>query len=155
MFKRLNFTTLLQTIKQDRWCGRILSFLGQIHLIKMNVLPCLLYFFQMFPIMLSKKILTQLNSSIISFIWCKKSPRLRYSFLCLPVKHGGLARSSFLCYQGTAQFKFLLEWFIDDPNSTRLSSESGSLNRIPLQNLLHISPGKVATTVKDNVFFFF
>ena len=150
---KLNISPLLQTIKQDldRWCGLPLSFLGRIHLIKMNILPRLLYFFQMLPVMVSKKVFTQLNSVIISFIWRKKRPRLRYSFLCLPVKNGGLAAPSFSSYLWAAQFKFLLEWFIDDPNSTWLSCESASLGSIPLQNLLYISPDRVATLVKDNM----
>lgn len=102
----LNFSPLLQTIKRDleRWCGLPLSLLGRIHLIKMNILPRLLYLFQMLPIMLSKKIIAQVNISIMSFIWGKKRPRLRYSFLCSPTKQGGLAAPSITLYQLTAQF---------------------------------------------------
>lgn len=46
---RLNYTPLLQNIKQDldRWCGLLLSLLCRIHLIKMNILPRFLYFFQL------------------------------------------------------------------------------------------------------------
>lgn len=99
----------------------------------------------------SKESLAQLNSSIISFICRKKRPRLRYSFLCLHVKRGGLSASSILFYQLAAQFKFLLEWFRDDPNSTLLWCESASLDRISLLNLLYISPGKASVLVKDNL----
>ena len=87
---RHNFTPLLHTIKHnlDRWCGLPLSLLGRIHLIKMNILPRLLYLFQTLTILLSKKTLAQLNSSITSFIWCKQKPRLiRYDTVfsvCLP-----------------------------------------------------------------------
>lgn len=117
----------------------------------MNILPRLLYLFQMIPVMISKKVFTQLNSAIISFIWRKKRPRLRYGFLCLPIRNAGLAAPSFSSYFCAAQFKFLLEWFIDDPDSTWLSCESASLGSIPLQNLLYTSPDKVAALVKDNV----
>ncbi len=123
---KLNFAPLVQTKKRDldRWCGLPLSLLGCIHLIKMNILPRLLYLLQMFPIILSKKTLRQLNSSVISFIWCKKRPRLRYSFLCLPTKCGVLGAPSFLLYNLAAQVKFLLEWITDDPNSIWLSCET-------------------------------
>ena len=124
---------------------------GRIHLIKMNILPHLLYYFQMLPIMLSKKVLAKFNSAIISFIWRKKRTRLRYCFLCLPIKNGGLAAPSLLYYLCGAQFKFLLEWFIGDPDSVWLRCESASLDKIPLLNLLYISPGRVATLVKDKV----
>lgn len=117
----------------------------------MNILQRLLYVFQMLPLILSKKVFTELNSAIISFVWCKKRPRLRYSFLCLPVRKGGLAARSFSFYLWAAQFKFLLEWYIGDADSVWLSCESASLGRIPLWNLLYVSPGKVAMLIKDNV----
>ena len=150
---KLNIAPLLHTVKQDldRWCGLPLSLLGRIHLIKMNILPRLLYFFQMLPLVLSKKVFTKLNSAIISFMWRKKRPRLRYSFLCLPIKKGGLAAPSFTSYLWSAQFKFLLEWFIGDPNSVWLGCESASLGRVPLQNVLYVSPGRVSALIKDNV----
>jgi len=99
----------------------------------------------------SQHAFTKLNSAIISFIWRKKRPRLRYSFLCLPVKNGGLAAPMFSYYLWAAQFKFLLEWFIGDPDSIWLSCESALLGMIPLQNLLYISPGRVTTLTKDNL----
>ncbi|KAF7653218.1 hypothetical protein LDENG_00086010, partial [Lucifuga dentata] len=107
---KLNYAPLLQTIKQDleRWSGLRLSLLGRIHLIKMDVLPRLLYFFQMLPTLLSKKTLAQLNSAIISFTWHKKRPRLRYSFLSLPHSRGGLAAPSLKNYQLAAQLKYIL-----------------------------------------------
>jgi len=59
---KLSVAPLLQIIKQDleRWCGLPLSLLGRINLIKMKILSCLLYFFQMLTIMLSKNVFTKL-----------------------------------------------------------------------------------------------
>lgn len=116
----------------------------------MNVLPRFLYLFQMLPIKITKKVIAQLNSAIISFIWAKKRPRLRYSVLILPIKSGGLAAPSFLYYYLAAQSRFLLEWLIDDPESTWIGPEAASLDRIPQRNLLYISTAKASALIKGN-----
>lgn len=149
----LNFTPLVQSINRDleRWCSLPLSLLGRIHLVKMNILPRLLYLFQMLPLVLSKRVLSQLNGSIISFIWNKKIPRLRYSYLCLPVRKGGLAAPSLSLYLWAAQFKFLMEWFISDPDSIYLSAEATPLKGIPLRNLLYTSNEKASVLIQNNM----
>lgn len=87
----------------DRWCNLPLSLLGRVHLVKMNILPRLLYPFQMLPVLIPNKALKQLRGSIISFIWRKKRPRLRYSFLTLLSRCGGLAAPDINLYQLSAQ----------------------------------------------------
>uniref|UniRef100_A0AAQ6AKY8 Reverse transcriptase domain-containing protein n=1 Tax=Amphiprion ocellaris TaxID=80972 RepID=A0AAQ6AKY8_AMPOC len=149
----LNYTPLIQAVNRDldRWCSLPLSLLGRIHLVKMNILPRLLYLFQMLPLVLSSRVLAKLNSSIVSFIWNRKRPRLRYSYLSLPIRMGGLAAPSLPLYLWSAQFKFLLEWYRSDQGSIYLSAESASLNDIPLWNLLYISPPKSSLLAKDNL----
>lgn len=48
-------------------------------------------------------------------------------------------------------YLFLLEWFIDDPNSTWLRCESASLGSIPLQNLLYIKYLQVKIFILSNL----
>ncbi len=127
------------------------SLLGHIHLIKMNILLRLLYLFQMLPVMVSKKAFTLLNRAIMKFIWCKKRPRLRYSFLSLPLKNGGLAAPSFSSYLWAAQFKFLLEWFIDDPDFYVAQLGVSFLRQHPLAEFIMCLSWESATLVKDNV----
>lgn len=124
------------------WCGLLLSLLGRIHLV--NTPPSLLYCFQMLPIWLPK-IGTTLNGSIITFIWCNKRPRLRYNFLCLPAKRGGLAAPSFPLYLWAAQCRFLREQCIDDPDSVWLSCESVGLG---LYGICYVSSARAAELVK-------
>lgn len=133
------------------WCGLPLSLVGRIHLIKRNILPRLLYVFQMLPIRVGKKALADLNISIISFIWAKKRPRLRYSVLCYPVKAGGLAAPCFSTYLLTAQTRFLFEWFINDPDSIWIGCEAATLHGIPLSNLLYMSPAKIRGLIRGNI----
>lgn len=51
-----------------------------------------------------------------------------------------------------AQFKLLMEWLKDDPHSSCRCHESGSLNRISIQNLFfYISAGKTSVLIKENL----
>lgn len=65
-----NFTPLLDTRKcdLDRWVFLPLSWLGRVALVKMNVLPRLLYPLQMVPIILSNKVVKILEGWLSSFI---------------------------------------------------------------------------------------
>lgn len=91
----LNYTPLIQAVRRDldRWCSLPLSLLGRIHLIKMNILPRLLYLFQVLPLVLSKKVLSKLNGFIMSFIWNKTAQvkislslsSCAYGWTCRPI----------------------------------------------------------------------
>ncbi len=54
---KANFTSLICKIKEDlaRWTALPLSLLGKVNLFKMNILPRLLYPFQMIPALLTRK----------------------------------------------------------------------------------------------------
>lgn len=68
---KTNFAPISKKIRSDldRWCNLSLSLLGRVHLVKMNILPRLLYPFQMLPVIIPNKALKQLRGFIISFIW--------------------------------------------------------------------------------------
>lgn len=118
-----------------------MSWLGRIHLIKMNILPRLLYSFQMVPLLLPRKTFTQLDRAIICFIWPRKTPRLRYSYLTLPTRLAGLAVPSHKCYQLASQLSFIES--IENPRASWLNGESATIGTIPLRKLLYISQTKI------------
>ncbi len=69
-----NFAPIFKNIRSDldRWCNVPLSLLGRVHLIKINILPCLLYPFQMLPVLIPNKALKQLRGFIIPLSGGKK-----------------------------------------------------------------------------------
>lgn len=69
-----NFSPLLDAIRADLHCWALLplSSLGRVALIKINVLPRLLYPLQMIPILLSSKVIKVLEGWLGSFIWSKR-----------------------------------------------------------------------------------
>lgn len=62
---KTNFIPLLKQIHDnlERWNSLPLSMFGRISLLKMNILPKLLYVFQMLPILLSKRVIKEINGS--------------------------------------------------------------------------------------------
>lgn len=136
---KANFAPLLERIKMDleRWNMLPISWLGRVALLKMNVLPRLLYPIQMIPVLLSHKTLKCLNSWFSSFIWAKKKPRLSLATLCLPLAEGGLDLPNVRKYQLSAHLRYITDWIREDPMSIWLDIES-SMSKIPLSNLLFI-----------------
>ena len=130
---RANFNPLLDSIRKDldRWAPLPLSLLGRVSIIKMNILPRLLYPLQMIPLLLSGKVLKLLNGWLSDFIWNKRKPRLKVAKLQLPSSKGGLDLPNIRWYQLASHLRFIAEWVKEEPTSDLLSLEksqtSGSL----------------------------
>lgn len=73
-----NFMTLYQQTEQqvEKWSGLPISLAGQINIIRMNILPKYLFLFQCIPI-LNNFFFPKIDSLITSFIWNKKTPRIK------------------------------------------------------------------------------
>lgn len=134
-----NFNPLFEKIKCDleRWNFLPISWLGRISLLKMNVLPRLLYPIQMIPILFNHKIVKRLNGWFKSFIWSKRRPRIKLSVLQLPGKMGGMDLPDIKRYQLSAHLRYIADWIKDDALSIWLGIEK-SLSNCPLKSLLFI-----------------
>uniref|UniRef100_A0AAQ5YXN0 Uncharacterized protein n=1 Tax=Amphiprion ocellaris TaxID=80972 RepID=A0AAQ5YXN0_AMPOC len=147
---KANFIPLIRKIKEDlaHWTSLPLSPIGRVNLFKMNILPRLLYVFQMVPVLLTRRSLSILNSSLSSFLWRNKRARLKLQKLQLRVGDGGLSLPNIKYYQLACLGRYLWEWFRNDPRSTWLSIEATPLDPIPLRNILYTSKKWVANRTK-------
>lgn len=134
---KMNFTPLFEKIKQDldHWNSLPVAWLGRISLVKMNVLPRLLYPIQMIPVVFSKRVLKDLNRWLSSFIWRKRRPRLKMSVLQLPGSKGGLDIPNIRTYQLGAHLRNISNWITKDVSSVWLDIET-SLSKYSLPDLL-------------------
>ena len=75
---KLNFKPTLTAVKCDleRWFDLPLSWMGRISLIKMNVLPRILYPMQMLPLRITRRAFLGMERALSNFIWHGKRPRL-------------------------------------------------------------------------------
>lgn len=74
-----NYSHMIRRISSDleRWSMLLLSLLGRVKSIRMNVLPRLLYFFQMLPVEIPKSTFDNLDKIILK--WQKRLKTLQLS----------------------------------------------------------------------------
>lgn len=115
---KINYGTLNQEIQKDieRWLALTLDFSSRIEIIKMNILPGILYLFQSLPTEIPTSQFREWNKKISRFIWAGKRPRIKYATLQIPKDKGGLALPNLLEYYYAAQTRPLVYWC--DPEYT-------------------------------------
>ncbi|MBN3289039.1 LIN1 transcriptase, partial [Polypterus senegalus] len=107
-----NFVVCMEKIKQDlhRWSTLHLTLAGRINTVKMNILPKLLFLFQNIPIYINKSFFKQLDSTITSFIWNSKHPRIKRATLQRQKAEGGMALPNFQFYYWAANIQSIRTW---------------------------------------------
>lgn len=87
-----NYSKLNQDIKKDltRWIDIGLDLSSRVEVIKINILPQLLYLIQSLPLKNPQKLFIEWDKWISRLIWNGKKPRVRYKTLKLPKDRGSL-----------------------------------------------------------------
>uniref|UniRef100_A0A8C5PDV9 Reverse transcriptase n=1 Tax=Leptobrachium leishanense TaxID=445787 RepID=A0A8C5PDV9_9ANUR len=111
-----NFGTLFATLSDDLrfWKTKMLSWIGRINVLKMNVLPRLLFLFQALPILLPATFFRSLRSLFTRFIWPTRSSRLQYRTLALSKQSGGLALPDMKWYYYASHLTRIVDWMSYD-----------------------------------------
>lgn len=109
--KSSNYDKLINRIKSDisRWnLIPYTSIAQRVEVIKMNVLPRLLYLFHSLPVEVPDTDFKEWDKLISRYIWQGRRPRIRFKTLQLPKNRGGLALPCMKSYYQAAQIKTLL-----------------------------------------------
>ena len=107
-----NYNQINQELRRDigRWSILQLDLSSRIEIIKMNVLPRLLYLFQTLPVMIPQKQFMEWDRWISRFIWGGRRPRIRFSTMQLPKDKGGMAVRRLQDYFYAAQLRAVTCW---------------------------------------------
>lgn len=94
-----------------QWIKLPLTWLGQISVLKMHVLPWLLFLFTYLNMGIPKKMILDLQWMINTFIWQSKKARVKTALMQQSIQQGGLNVPHMMNYYYATQLTALLFWW--------------------------------------------
>uniref|UniRef100_A0A8C5MY11 Reverse transcriptase domain-containing protein n=1 Tax=Leptobrachium leishanense TaxID=445787 RepID=A0A8C5MY11_9ANUR len=121
----LNFADILRSFHSDLsdWTSKHISWLGRVAVLKMNLLPRLLYLFHALPIAIPASFFQKFQKEILQFIWPRGRPRVGIAVLCRPKSRGGLALPDVKQYYIACHLLRIVDWSASEPNKRWLDLE--------------------------------
>lgn len=145
---KLNLKPIIILIKEDllRW-GTLPA---RISVLKMNVLPRMLYPLQMLPNSIPNSFFKDLDKMFRQFIWQGKKVRMKISKLQRNKEQGGLGVPNMWLYYWAAQIRYMYEWVNPEIENTWIDMEARNCGILALKDCLFVNYKKAKIEVQNN-----
>ena len=150
-----NYLPVMEKIKTDlyKWKDLPISLIGRVNVVKMNVLPKLIYLFQSIPLSCPTSLFISLNKIISTFLWSQKRARISLKALQAPLNKGGLNLPNFRLYYLACQSRVVWCWL----NSERMTTpawvklETNIIHPTPIQVIPYIDIQNLKVITKNQI----
>lgn len=147
-----NINPLMKHIQEKMisWKNLPISLLGRINLIKMTILPKIMYPLSMLFLSLKTNDIRDINKAMSDFIWAGRKPKIKLDILQLPKERGGWGLPKIENYVLSIHARVISLWTAGAADMSWLEIEAAICKPFSLVNLLDKRGIELPVITRDN-----